>query len=556
LKRPARWRLSRRLLWSFSLLAVIPILVVGVGVRQYTRTLLQRSLDRRVDLTRRLIDNRAEQLGATARSAARTLATDSLVIEAGGHAERQRLQTTVDRLAQQSGVDGIDVAERRAGGLVLLVRSDHASHFGFPVRMTPGSGDVSVWPAPELGTTCYGVAVNAGNDSAVVVAAYFRLDSLLLSSLAEAGEFSLGVNGLHDSAIVVGELQVSHWPEVSDSPSDVVRVESRDAHFAVGRTGPFYFALSLAENAAALNRLDLFLLVAVLLAIAVALIAAWRVAVSAARPVEELAATVEQWGRGRTPKPLVTFAEGETATLADAFEHLRRELVVAERRLADAARASGWQEMARKVAHEIKNPLTPIRITVEDLARRAERTPDQAAALIPEAARLVSEEVATLGRIVDSFARFARLPDPQPKAVDLNEIAAHLAQLYGSEKGTKIALEPAPEAATVMADPELLREAVGNLLKNAVEASGPEGRVEVQVTVAPKSCAMRITDSGPGFPAALVAEGPRPYFTTKPGGTGLGLMVAQRVVTDMGGELVLSNGDAGAVATVTFARRK
>jgi nitrogen fixation/metabolism regulation signal transduction histidine kinase len=351
---------------------------------------------------------------------------------------------------------------------------------------------------------------------------------------------------------MTGSLAIEQWPDSLDS--GLKEIAAGSEHFSVGQVAPFYFGLPLAERESALGRLDLFLALAIVLAVGVAILAAWRVAVSAARPVEELAAAVSEWGRGRTGdmEPLVTFAEGEAATLVDAFEHLRRELVAAEKRVAESARTAGWQEMARKVAHEIKNPLTPIRVTVEELARRAATNPAEAARMIPEAARLVSEEVMVLNRIVDAFSRFAKLPEPQLSPTDLAAVATDVAGVYKTSN-TRVQLE-ATTAVIVKADPLLLKEALANIVKNAVEAAGPGGRVVVRVAGANGHGSVIVTDSGPGFPTAFFEGGPRPYFTTKSGGTGLGLVVAQRLAGDMGGRIECLNEGGGAKVVLTFPR--
>jgi nitrogen fixation/metabolism regulation signal transduction histidine kinase len=208
--------------------------------------------------------------------------------------------------------------------------------------------------------------------------------------------------------------------------------------------------------------------------------------------------------------------------------------------------------MARKVAHEIKNPLTPIRVTVEELARRASSNPAEAARMIPEAARLVSEEVTVLNRIVDAFSRFAKLPEPQLAPTDLSAVAGDVAGVYASGP-TRVKFSTGG-AVMVKADSLLLKEALSNIVKNAVEAAGPAGDVSVEVAAEQECGRIDVTDSGPGFPAAFFEGGPRPYFTTKSDGTGLGLVVSQRITTDMGGKVGWSNGTRGARVTLSFPR--
>ena len=554
MKKPARWRLSRRLLAGFVLLAVVPLLVVGLGIRQYTRTLLDESFAQRAHLTRQLIVGWRAQLQQRVSDAVRRAVVDpelnaELTAE---HVNRERAIRRLERIAVESGVDGLDLFEVHGGGMLLIARSGHLTHFGFPVQVPPDIGLITVWEAPELGVNLYGTTAAFAELPRVRVAAYLRLDDPLLSELGTSESFLIGCRAFEGDPLVFGDVELTEWPSIPDGSDELVDIEVTGEPHAFGAVMPFYFGISLAERRGSLDRLDVFLMIAILLAVSVAIVAAWRVAVSAVRPVEELAETVGRWGRGGSREPLVTFAEGETATLVDAFEHLRSELAAAEKRLADTARAAGWQEMARKVAHEIKNPLTPIRVTMEDLSRRAADDPQMARQMIPEAARLVAEEVTALGRIVDAFSRYARLPEPQPVITDLSTVARDTVQLYKSAQGTGIQLSAPAGIISVMVDPQLLREALSNLVKNAVEASGTDGAVQVAVDVSSGQGVITITDTGSGFPERLLEEGPRPYFTTKPGGTGLGLVVSHRIVADMGGDLKLSNSDSGARAEVSF----
>jgi signal transduction histidine kinase len=554
MKRPASWRLSRRLLWGFALVAAVPILVVGIGVRHYTRTLLERSFAERVDLTRRLVTGWREQLQQRAWDAVAQVAADSAV-RAGIASEfddRVGLSERLKVIATQTGVDGLDLIMRHDGGVVLVSRSGERTHFGFPVQAPEPSETMTVWSIPELRSNGYGLSRNVDAEGYLQVAAYHDLDRSLLLEIGETSSFLLGSRNPGGPPLLAQPAVLLAWPDLPDL-GEPAMTEVGDETFLIGRVDPFYFGLSLEAQRTALARLDLVLVLATILALAVAVLAAWRVAYSAVRPVEELAETVGHWGRGGDLRPLVTFAEGEAATLVGAFEHLRRELVAAQKRLSDAARAAGWQEMARKVAHEIKNPLTPIRVTMEDLARQAVRSPADAAQMIPEAARLVAEEVAVLRRIVDAFARFAKLPEPELVDTDLSAVAKDTAKLYSSEGPRSVEVHLPARPVQVQVDPQLLREALANLVKNGLEATAGKG--PVRVTVHDVSCRGRIVvdDHGPGFSQEILDHGPRPYFTTKKEGTGLGLIMAQRIITDMGGEMELANAEGGARVVVSFA---
>jgi len=544
------WRLSRRLLVGFVLLAVIPLLVVGFGIRQYTRRLVDESFAQRASLTRKLVESWRDRLVRQADDAATRLAYGGELTDALAKPEdRARLLALLSTVRDEYGVDGIDLFESQGGGRMLRARSDLPTHTGFPTQVPADSISGATWSSPELGVVLLGSALPLAASPQLGVAAYFRVDARLLSQTGEAGSFVIGASDTEGRPLLTGAFSLESWP---DTVASLVELDTHSGKYALGQVPPFYFGLSLSDRESALGRLDLFLLLAIVLAVAVAVLAAWRVSVSAARPVEELAAAVAEWGRGGAMEPLSTFAEGEAATLVDAFEHLRHELVAAEKRVAEAARTAGWQEMARKVAHEIKNPLTPIRVTVEELARRAASNPAEAARMIPEAARLVSEEVMVLNRIVDAFSRFAKLPEPQLAPTDLSAVAGDVAGVYAAGL-TRVKLST-PGAVMVKADSLLLKEALTNIVKNAVEAAGPGGNVSVEVARELDCGRINVTDTGPGFPAAFFEGGPRPYFTTKSDGTGLGLVVSQRITTDMGGKVDWTNVQQGARVSLSFPR--
>ena len=554
MKKPRSWRLSRRLLWSFVLLAVVPLLVVGLGIRQYTRAMLDQSFSQRAGLTRQLVSGWTDQLKARTVEALALVRVDSKLqtLLSAPVLDRDGLLDRLQTIAVRSGVDGIDLFEHHGGGMLLVARTGEPMHVGFPVQAPFDTSVMIEWRAPELGVRLYGMTTMLPTSRRLLAAAYVRLNQDLLHEIGKTSSFVLACRGVDGEVITVGGGPLETWPPVEGLTIELLELELGGKTFALGSVYPFLYGLPLTERIRALHRLDLFLGVAIFLAASVAVFTAWRVTSAAARPIEELAAAVGQWKGGVEFEPLITFAEGETATLADAFELLRHELSAAEKRLTAAARAAGWQEMARKVAHEIKNPLTPIRITMEDLARHVERDPEKAIAMIPEAARLVGEEVAVMGRIVDAFARFARLPEPQPVVTDLVAVVRDTVALYQSDTQATTTIDAVSQNISAVIDPQLFREALANLIKNAQEASGPEGRVLVHVSRHLRRAMVMISDSGNGFPEEFLKDGLRPYFTTKADGTGLGLIVSQRIITDMGGELKLLNTNDGGQVQVSF----
>ena len=200
--------------------------------------------------------------------------------------------------------------------------------------------------------------------------------------------------------------------------------------------------------------------------------------------------------------------------------------------LVQAQKLAAWNEAARRIAHEIKNPLTPIQLSAERMARKFGG--EQPA--IEEGCRVIVDEVGQLKRMVDEFARFARMPAIHLRHAQLAEILQQAAGLYRDTKpGVTISVDVAPDIELLM-DPEQIRRAVGNLLKNAVEAT-ESGDVRVSARRAPHRVVIEVADPGRGVPDSDKDKLFLPYFSTKGRGTGLGLAIVHRIVRDHDGQI-------------------
>jgi two-component system nitrogen regulation sensor histidine kinase NtrY len=204
--------------------------------------------------------------------------------------------------------------------------------------------------------------------------------------------------------------------------------------------------------------------------------------------------------------------------------------------LVQAQKLAAWNEAARRIAHEIKNPLTPIQLSAERIARKFRNGDDDTASAIEEGTKTIVTEVGQLKRMVDEFARFARMPAVHLRHAQLAEILQEAAGLYGDVKpgvSVSVAVENDIE---LLVDPEQIRRAVGNLLKNAVEAT-EAGEVRVSARRAPHRVVIEVADPGRGVPDADKEKLFLPYFSTKGRGTGLGLAIVHRIVNDHDGRI-------------------
>lgn len=268
---------------------------------------------------------------------------------------------------------------------------------------------------------------------------------------------------------------------------------------------------------------------------------------------------------------------GDEATAA-AFERMTRELAQARARAVKAERIAAWRDIARRIAHEIKNPLTPIRMAIETMRKTFARNHPDFPEIFEESTRAVLEEVARLERIVTEFSRFARLPRPDPTLIDPLDVAVHVVSLHETKdaaatnpsvaKGPQLTLDVAPELAEdrerrlVRADREQITQVLLNLVRNALDAAletHPSNEAHVVVRLAPGEhggVVLEVHDDGPGVPVEDRARIFEPYFTTKEHGTGLGLPICDRIVSDHGGSILVDESPllGGARFVVTLPR--
>ena len=272
---------------------------------------------------------------------------------------------------------------------------------------------------------------------------------------------------------------------------------------------------------------------------AVAFIVAVFLARSLGRPLSVLATEAGKVAAGEA-RPIQARGSGEVSELASAFDRMIQDLAVTRRRLAAASRVAAWREVARRVAHEVKNPLAPIRAAVETLRRLRARDDPRFDDYFDEATRTVLDEVHRIANIVTEFTRFARLPQPRPQDMDAEEVARHVVQIHKASAGdVSLAFSAQRRAPTVRADRDQVIQVLTNLVQNALEAvkDVPGGAVSVSTDTDGHYVAFAVADNGPGIAPEIAARLFEPYATTKASGTGLGLAIAQRIALEHNGEL-------------------
>jgi nitrogen fixation/metabolism regulation signal transduction histidine kinase len=228
------------------------------------------------------------------------------------------------------------------------------------------------------------------------------------------------------------------------------------------------------------------------------------------------------------------------------------DLAHAQDRLAYLQRIGAWQEMARRIAHEIKNPLTPIQLAVQQLREKDPGLSPEFSRMLRSAVEIVEDEVEGLRRMVTSFSQFAKVPEVRLARVELPRVLEEFERAYGhlTERDDDVLDVAAVEPTLVVeADRQLLKQVLVNLVENAVlsarEAKRSPVRVEVSVVVDGAWIELRVDDNGPGVPEAQRERVFEPYHTTRTQGTGLGLAIVKKVILDHGGDVRVESSPLG-----------
>jgi two-component system, NtrC family, nitrogen regulation sensor histidine kinase NtrY len=233
----------------------------------------------------------------------------------------------------------------------------------------------------------------------------------------------------------------------------------------------------------------------------------------------------------------------EIAQLAESFNRMTAELLAQKERLVQTERVAAWRELARRLAHELKNPLFPLQLTVENLVRARTQSPEQFDEVFQESSSTLLAEISNLKTIIGRFSEFSKMPHPQLQAVQLNEILRGVVKLYQAQllapgrPAIDCQLELDESVGTIAADPDLVRRALSNLVLNAMDAMPNGGTLRLRSRRDDGKARIEIADTGAGLTREECERIFTPYYTSKQHGTGLGLAIVQSVVSDHGGRI-------------------
>jgi two-component system nitrogen regulation sensor histidine kinase NtrY len=272
------------------------------------------------------------------------------------------------------------------------------------------------------------------------------------------------------------------------------------------------------------------------------LLSSWAAA-RVTRPIEQLALAAQDVAGGNWNAQVEVSGGDEIGQLAESFNRMTTELLNQKERLVQAERVAAWRELARRLAHELKNPLFPLQLTVENLLRAKQSSPELFEEVFRESSATMLAEISNLKTIIGRFSEFSKMPQPQLQRVQVNEMVHGVVQLFQAQLQApghppidcKLDLDESGEP--IAADPELLHRALSNLMLNAMDAMPQGGTLTLRTRRNDGKVRIEIADTGSGLTPEECERIFTPYYTSKQNGIGLGLAIVQSVVSDHGGTI-------------------
>lgn len=265
------------------------------------------------------------------------------------------------------------------------------------------------------------------------------------------------------------------------------------------------------------------------------------------RPVESLEAATRKVAEGDYSVRILVRAHDDLGLLVQSFNRMVTELDRSRKRVVQAEKVQAWQEIAQRLAHEVKNPLTPIKLAAERLRRRYESGADDFGEVLERTVVTIVREVDLLSSMLSEFQSFTRMPEPQITDVPLAPLLDEVSAVFAGQPGVRVDLSGVERARTIRADRGQIRQVILNLFTNAVEATGGTVRIFCRSDLVKKGDAtyarLRVEDDGPGIPQEIRDSVFDPYVTSKEHGTGLGLAIVERIIFDHDGQIAFESAD-------------
>lgn len=343
--------------------------------------------------------------------------------------------------------------------------------------------------------------------------------------------------------------QVVHWESRPDETMNAFPLFGEKhqllAILLVGSSRQIYTDLRNQIRSAALLAAGAGLLLATILA-------GWAAA-RVTKPLEQLAGAAREVAGGNWQTKVALDSRDEVGAVAASFNQMTAELLDQKQRLLQAERVAAWRELARRLAHELKNPLFPLQLTVENLLRARASGAQQFDETFHESATTLLSEIANLKSIIGRFSEFSKMPLPRFQRLRLDQVVENVVRVHHAQldRAGISCRSQAPEAIEIAADPDLLHRAISNLVTNAIDAMPNGGTLTLRARQENDTAILEIADTGSGLTAEDCSRLFTPYYTSKADGTGLGLAITQSIVSDHGGTIrVTSSPGAGATFVI------
>ena len=561
-------RFRTRLLLIFTVAIVASVAVVDLLVLSRTRQAFERSETQRADALvlqfRNEFDRRRRELVRTVNAIAASEAARNIAIQPD-------YTQYYDYAAPQAATHDLDLLELVAADGAIVSSAQWPARFGYKEEWLTTGEDWKLRGAflrreeLPLGVTLALVAVGTATegDRKLYVAGGRELDREFLSTLVlPAGMRVLLYRNLEagfSPSQLIDAAGPAARPALLRPLIEQVRLERRESSRIVGSG-----AAAESFHAVPLPGLDNNLLGVLLIAssrrdlvelenslvrtgvivaaagILLGILLSWWAAARVTRPMHRLADSAGRVAAGDWNTTVDVSSADEIGTLARAFNRMTGELVAQRERLVQAERVAAWRELARRLAHELKNPLFPLQITVENMLRARDRSPEQFDEVFREGTATLLAELAQLKQIVGRFSDFAKMPAPLVQPVEFNALVGDTLKLFAGQLAqARVQAVTDLDAAvrTVPVDPEQMTRVLRNLVLNAIDAMPEGGTLTVRTAALAGGVRLAISDTGQGLTPEECARLFTPYYTTKTHGTGLGLAIVQSVVSDHGGRI-------------------
>ncbi len=269
--------------------------------------------------------------------------------------------------------------------------------------------------------------------------------------------------------------------------------------------------------------------------------AGWGIAQQLSIPVRELTSAAREIGKGNLDIHVAQRSSDEIGELVKSFDQMAVEIKTSRINLAAAERKLAWTEMAKQVAHEIKNPLTPMKLSIQHLRQAFKDKARDLPGIVDRTTQIIIEQIDALSRIAAEFSHYARMPEKRFERISLDETILECVELFNNIRGIEFRVKFDDNNAQLIADKDELRRVFINIIRNSVQAMDKGGAITIDSQLVGNSCRIRFRDSGEGIPEKLLSKVFEPNFSTKTDGTGLGLAISLKIIQDLNGTIGISS---------------